>query len=117
MWTPSRRFGIAQGHKVRNIDDLSEFSVNQCYGPGEKLDLGGIDEVVSLAAAWMRVHGSQDERVRVQLSSGLVLEGPKAQEFKGQPLKLSGRCLDLKAAYKQLALAPKDRSNAVMTTV
>ena len=65
MWTPSRRFGIAQGHKVRNIDDLSEFSINQCYGPGEKLDLGGIDEVVSLAAAWMRVHGSQDERVRV----------------------------------------------------
>lgn len=41
LWTPSRRFGIIQGQKVRNIDDLSEFSVNQRYGPGEKLDLGG----------------------------------------------------------------------------
>ena len=57
-----------QGHKVRNMDDLSEFSVNQCYGPGEKLDLGGVDEVVSLAAAWMRVHGHRDEGVRVQAS-------------------------------------------------
>ena len=54
------REGWAVGHKVRNIDDLSEFSVNECYGPG---DLGGIDEVVSLAAAWMRVHGPQDEGV------------------------------------------------------
>ena len=34
--TPSRRFGIVQGAKVRNIDDLSEFAVNQCYGPGMK---------------------------------------------------------------------------------
>ena len=54
-WTPSRRFGVVQGSKVRNIDDLSEFSINQRYGPGEKLDLGGVDEVVSLTAAWMKV--------------------------------------------------------------
>ncbi len=29
LWTPSRRFGILQGGKVRNIDDLSEFSVRR----------------------------------------------------------------------------------------
>lgn len=66
----------------RNIDDLSEFSINQCYGPGEKLDLGGVDEVVSLAAAWMRVGGQAGDTVRVQLSTGMVLEAPKAEEFK-----------------------------------
>ena len=65
----------------------------------------------------MKVHGQEDEWVRVKLSSGLVLEGPKAQEFKGRPLRLSGRCLDLKAAYKQLALAPADRSNAVIAVL
>ena len=57
LWTCSRRFGIVQGEKVRNIDDLSEFAVNQSYGPGEKLDLGGVDEVVSLAASWMTTFG------------------------------------------------------------
>ena len=50
---------------MRNIDDLSEFAVNQCYGPGEKLDLGGVDEVVSLAAAWMRTFGESSDRVQV----------------------------------------------------
>ena len=116
-WTPSRRFGIVQGSKVRNIDDLSEFSINQRYGPGEKLDLGGVDEVVSLTAAWMKVGGGDQDQVRVQLSSGLVLEGEKAPEFRGVLLKLQGRCLDLKSAYKQLALSPSDRSNAVIAVL
>ena len=100
MWTPSRRFGIAQGHKVRNIDDLSEFSINQCYGPGEKLDLGGVDEVVSLAAAWMRVGGQTGHLARPQFSSGMVFEAPKAEELRFQHLSLSGRRLDFKSAFK-----------------
>ena len=99
-----------QGAKVRNIDDLSE--VNQCYGPGEKLDLGGADEVVLLAPAWMRTFGNYPDRAQVELLSGLVLS--KHEEFRGRGLSLSGRCLDLKAAYKQLALAPSDQSCAVI---
>ena len=117
LWTPSRRFGIVQGAKVRNIDDLSEFAVNQSYGPGEKLDLGGVDEVVSLAASWMRAFGKQGDEVQVRLSSGLVLEGRKCEEFRGVGLHLSGRCLDLKSAYKQLALSPADRSCAVIAVL
>ena len=115
--TPSRRFGIVQGAKVRNIDDLSEFAVNQCYGPGEKLDLGGVDEVVSLAAAWMRTFGGANDQVRVELSTGLVLEGQKGEEFRGKELQLSGRCLDLKAAYKQLPLSPTDWNCAVIAVL
>ena len=117
LWTPSRRFGIVQGAKVRNIDDLSEFAVNQSYGPGEKLDLGGVDEVVLLAAAWMRAFGKAEDEVRVGLSSGMVLEGKKCEEFRGAGLCLSGRCLDLKSAYKQLALSPADRSCAVIAVL
>lgn len=32
-------------------------------------------------------------------------------------MALSGRCLDLKSAYKQSALAPSDRSNAVIAVL
>ena len=90
LWTPSRRFGIVQGGKIRNIDDLSEFAINQTYGTPEKLDLGGVDEVVALAAAWVRKLKETPDR------------------------SLLGRCLDLKGAYKQIALARKDRANAVL---
>ena len=93
LWTPSRRFGILQGGKVRNIDDLSEFSVNQAYGTPEKLDLGGVDEVVALSAAWIR-----------------TLQGSGRSA-------LLGRCLDLKGAYKQIALHRADRPNAVLAVL
>ena len=89
LWTPSRRFGIVQGGKVRNIDDLSEFAVNQTYGTPEKLDLGGVDEVVALATAWIR-------------------------RLSGRCKGLVGRCLDLKSAYKQIPLSRRDRPNAVL---
>lgn len=115
--TPSRRFGIAQGEKVRNIDDLSEFAVNQSYSPGARLDLGGVDEVVSLAASWMKTYGNSPGLVQVELSSGMVLTGKKHPQFEDKELKLSGRCLDLKAAYKQLALAPADRGCAVIAAL
>ena len=81
------------------------------------MDLGGVDEVVSLAAAWTRVFGGLRSEVQVQLSSGMTLRGNKAEEFKGRGLKLSGRCLDLKSAYKQLALSPVDRSSAVIAVL
>lgn len=92
LWTPSRRFGIVQGGKIRNIDDLSEFAVNQTYGTPEKLDLGGVDEVVALASAWTKKLGDRCP-------------------------KLVGRCLDLKSAYKQLPLSRKDRPNAVLAVL
>lgn len=77
-------------------------SRNQCYGP---------------TRWYWRQHGGRGDHVRVQLSSGLVLEGTKAEEFRSDHLRLSGRCLDLKSAYKQLALAPADRSNAVIAVM
>ena len=94
LWTPSRRFGIVQGNKVRNIDDLSEFSVNQAYWTPEKLDLGGVDEVVAMAAAWARVASKAGCREGVELR---------------------GRCLDLKSAYKQIPLHSADRAHAILS--
>ena len=70
----------ARETSVRNIDDLSEFSVNQAYATPEKLDLGGVDEVVAMAAAWARI-----------ASKAGCKEG----------VELRGRCLDLKSACVQ----------------
>ena len=93
LWTPSRRFGIVQSAKVRNIDDRSEFAVNQAYGTPEKLDLGGVDEVVALAIGWLRATAGS------------------------RSCKLRGRCLDLKSAYKQIYLNKADKQNAVLTVL
>ena len=113
LWTPSRRFGIVQGSKIRNIDDLSEFAVNQAYGTPEKLDLGGVDEVVALASQWLKAAGGD---VEIKLSSGQLLRGKLHPELNEEDVKnLVGRCLDLKSAYKQVALRPSDQANAVLS--
>ena len=114
LWTPSRRFGIVQAGKVRNIDDMSEFAVNLAYGTPEKLDLGGLDEVVGLAALWSKAC-QPDGWVKTQLSDGTWMQGPLHQDFRiGSRLRLPGRCLDLKSAYKQVPLCPMDQANAVL---
>eukprot|EP00971_Amphidinium_carterae_P015001 296368-Amphidinium_carterae.1 len=48
-WTPSRRFGVLQGSKVRCIDDLSEFNLNAAVAYSDRLDLRGVDEVFDFA--------------------------------------------------------------------
>ena len=102
-----------QGSKIRNIDDLSEFAVNQAYGTPEKLDLGGVDEVVALASQWLKAARTD---VEITLSSGQVLRGRLRPELKEEDAReLVGRCLDLKSAYKQVALRPSDQANAVLS--
>ncbi len=54
LWVPIRRFGILQGSKLRLVDDGSEFGQNGTVLTLEKVDLGGVDEIVSLASAWRR---------------------------------------------------------------
>lgn len=100
LWTPSRRFGIVQSGKVRNMDDLSEFSVNMTYGTPEKLDLGGVDEVVSLASQWRKIADLQGKEAVVHGENGTGFRGPLHQHYMDENnLKLVGRCLDLKSAY------------------
>ncbi|CAJ1329922.1 unnamed protein product [Effrenium voratum] len=86
VWIPSRRFGVKQGvDKIRCVDDFSEFLLNEATATSEKLVLEGLDDIVALARFWLSV-----------------------SESKGQPFPdLKGRCLDLKAAYKQLARSPE----------
>ena len=62
------------------------------YGTPEKLDLGGVDEVVAMAAAWVKL---------LAASSGGV--------------ELVGRCLDLKSAYKQIPLHSGDKAHTILS--
>ena len=115
LWTPSRRFGIVQSGKVRNIDDMSEFSVNMTYGTPEKLDLGGVDEVVALAARWQKIVNWESREAVIHNEDGSSLRGAMHPHYlDGNNLRLVGRCLDLKGAYKQIALRPQDHPNAVL---
>ena len=54
LWVASRRFALRQKSKIRLIDDLSEYGPNFAVGISEKIDLGGIDEVVCMIKAWIK---------------------------------------------------------------
>ena len=84
-WVPSRRFGIDQGRKVRGIADLSASMVNSSCGTNDKLTLQDIDVIVDIARAF----------------------GHAVARFAPTSLQgISGRAMDLKSAYKQLAIDP-----------
>ena len=113
-WVVSRRFGIIQSGKLRAIDDLSESFVNSSYGSLESVNLGGIDEVAALSKLFLDI--VDDERcVKTILGTGAVLVGKlHASLTLDQARDLVGRTLDLKAAYKQLAINPNSLKHAVL---
>ena len=63
--------------------------------------------MAALAKAWHQA--LEEEQVRLVLTTGEVLEGRIHESMRGA-LKggLLGRCIDLRAAYKQLVVAPAD---------
>lgn len=115
LWVPSRRFGVKQGSKVRPVDDFSEFLINEAVSVTEKIDLGGLDELVATAREWAAAV-SDDRRIEVRADSGEVLSGILHPEWSvADARRLRGRTLDLKAAYKQLAVRPSQASFAVLS--
>jgi hypothetical protein len=52
-WTASRRFGVIQGDKCRQIDDYSRFFINGCTTVDEHVDLDGTDQIINLGKAWI----------------------------------------------------------------
>ena len=115
-WIPVRRFGIVQRNKLRPIDDLSENGVNSAYMVSDKLTLRTMDELVWACSTLMRFIRHKGD-VGLQLSSGFVLSG-RLHDFwvraKGRSRPVV-KTVDLKAAYKQLALNPCDRAVCVVT--
>ena len=115
-WVPVRRFAVEQRDKLRPIDDLAENGVNSAFAACDKLTLRALDELVWSAAFLMRSVMHRGE-VRVKLSSGEEIVGPlndfwKADPERSRPLL---KTVDLKAAYKQLAVHPDHQAACVVT--
>ena len=117
LWVPVRRFGIWQGSGSRVIDDYSEYGQNACTSTVEKIDVGGIDTVASLARGVLAALDASSRTVRVKLSDGTVLEGRLHREWSVDSAKsLVGKVWDLAKAYRQLARAPGHASVSIVVT-
>ena len=81
----AKRFGLRQGSKTRLIDDCSVGGFNSTCGSSERLRIHAIDEMTAYLAWCM-------QNLESELTGNLV-----------------GRTYDLKSAYKQFAVADKDR--------
>ncbi|CAE7218164.1 unnamed protein product [Symbiodinium sp. CCMP2592] len=105
-WLPVRRFGIVQKAKTRSIDDLAENSVNRAYAVSDRIALRALDELVWLAITLFKIFMAKGE-VSIPLSDGEHLRFPALQP--------SLKTVDLKSAYKQLAVSPRDRCLSIVT--
>jgi len=107
LWLPARRFGVEQGGDYRPIDDFSEFGVNDTSSTKESVDVGGVDDIVGLAKAWIEAVDPVTRAVRVELSSGRALRGELHPEWSLEEVRdLRGRSVDLEKAFKQIARSP-----------
>ena len=114
MYVVSRRFGINQNDKVRQIDDLSASLVNASFSVRFKVDLGGIDEAALVAKMMLEAVGD-DRSVTIRLSDGRELKGKLHESLSPTKARdLVGRTLDLDAAYKQIPIAMSSRWASVL---
>ncbi|CAE6967752.1 unnamed protein product [Symbiodinium sp. CCMP2592] len=116
-WLPVRRFGIVQKAKMRSIDDLAENSVNRAYAVSDRIALRALDELVWLAITLFKIFMAKGE-VSIPLSDGEHLRFPVHsfwRALKPEALQPSLKTVDLKSAYKQLAVSPRDRCLSIVT--
>ena len=106
VWTPVRRFGIVQSGKTRVIDDFSENGCNAAYAAQEHIAWCG--------AALSSMAFKRGE-ARFRLSTGELLVGRVHQGWMNQDEALVSKTVDLKSAYKQLAIHPSDRKRSVIS--
>ena len=112
-WLPVRRFAVFQKDKWRPIDDFSENGVNGSFGSMEKVDLRALDETVWLSVAIMRALKSGAYSFR--LADGSFLEGKvNDARFTNGSMRPLVKTLDLKSAYKQLALNDLEARKSVI---
>ena len=101
-WLPARRFGIRQGDKLRAIDDYSCFGHNETAATEERIDVGGIDNVLAMARCLMEMAGMDTPTL---MEDGEQIRGPRAPDLEGS--ELVGKVWDLSKAYRQLPRHPR----------
>jgi hypothetical protein len=112
-WLAAKRFPVLQKGTVRACDDYAEYGHNNTSDSVETVDTGGIDAIIGVGKLWSDAVRN-DGSVRVRLRSGKVLVGPlhpSLVSVGGRPLR--ARLVDLRRAYKQLAVNPKQAHLAI----
>ena len=104
-WSPARRVGLEQTSGVRPIDDFSEFGQNGTSWTHELVDLGTTDVIAGIAKEWHQAVQA-DGRVEIEDSLGQRLVGYLHPDFvEPASRNIVGRTVDLKRAFKQVAVA------------
>ncbi len=112
----NKRFGIEQNNDYRAVDDYSASFVNKAYGSPFKLDLGGVDQILSVSKAMIQSVGD-DRSVTITLSTGKVLKGSLHDSLSTDLARtLVGRTLDLSGAYRQLITSVASQWCSVIAT-
>ena len=111
-WICTRRFPLKQPNKIRLIDDGLESGLNSAYSCYNKLTLMDMDAVVAIANTVLRSFASKGG-FEILLSTGECLTGRVHASWHNDSTML-GRTLDLKSAYKQLAVNPEQGFVRVM---
>ena len=99
--------------KIRLIDDLSAPGTNRTVTTTEKLNLGGIDEAVGIAKLF--VLSAAETQAVFKTEDGPDICCLVHEEWHKTKAVCKGRTLDLKAAYKQLAVNAADYDVSLVT--
>lgn len=112
----SRRFGLKQHDKIRAIDDFHESNINSAFGYCDKLDLMDTDSIASTIRYIQCTIASSSCSSRTHdahANQFCVIHTDWIQD--SRVLDWTGSTLDLKAAYKQLPIAPTHLWSSVIT--
>ena len=102
----TRRFPLRQKDKVRIIDDGLDSGLNSSYSSFNKLKLSDGDALATMTMTILRCCTCLNG-YRLLLSDGRVLNGTPHQFWQENPALL-GATIDLKSAYKQVGVRPKE---------
>lgn len=115
-WLPVRRFAVWQRSKWRPIDDFTECGVNSSFAYSEKVDLKALDETVWIANCFVKLC-LRESHFNFRLRDDGELEGevhPFWKTAKGDSTQLVAKTVDLRSAYKQLAICPSNRKYSAL---
>ena len=112
-WLPVRRFPVEQKDKVRPIDDYKENGLNKAYTAVEKITLSAMDHMLWSLQTLLKFFTAKGD-VALTLSTGEVLSGRVHPDWKLGKGSILVTAIDLRSAYKQLPLSPKDYDKTIL---
>ena len=111
-WVPALRFPVVQNGKMRAVDDFSGNFVNSAFSATETVEPSDLDYIAAHAKVVIAAC-SHDPAAR---APGTPLHGLEVQpEYVDS--EIQGKLWDLASAYRQLAVAPKHRSVAIICLI